>query len=90
METDPNGPKPLKVRAVEVDGREDERVPLLSEHAAAKDRHDREAIVAVLRDAPRAGDTSLVGNRGYRRYLKSAGHRFEVDEGEGSDRLAAG
>jgi hypothetical protein len=31
-------------------------------------------------DALRAGDTALVGNKGYRRYLKSTGHRFEIDE----------
>jgi len=75
---DPKGPAPLKVRAVVVDGRD--YVLCLNDDEATKDRHDREAIVAALRDALRAGDTSLVGNKGYRRYLKSAGHRFEVDE----------
>jgi hypothetical protein len=75
---DPKGPAPLKVCAVEVDGRD--YVLCLNEDEATKDRHDREAIVAALRDALHAGDTSLVGNKGYRRYLKSAGHRFEVDE----------
>jgi hypothetical protein len=47
---------------------------------ARKDAHDRQAIVSGLRQALRAGDKRLVGNRGYRRYLKSAGHHFEVDE----------
>ena len=47
---------------------------------ATKDRHDREAIVAALRDALRNGDTSLVGNKSYRCYLKSTGHWFDVDE----------
>jgi hypothetical protein len=45
------------------------------------DRLAREAIVAGLREQLRQGDKSLVGNKGYRRYLKveGAGH-FVVDE----------
>jgi len=69
---------PLKVRGVRVDDRA--YVLCLNDDEATKDRHDREAIVAALRDALRNGDTSLVGNKGYRRYLKSTGHRFDVDE----------
>jgi len=75
---DPKRAAPLKVRGVTVDGQD--YVLCLNEDEATKDRHDREAIVAALRDALHAGDTALVGNKGYRRYLKSAGHRFEVDE----------
>jgi len=71
-------PAPLKVRAVTVDDRD--YVLCLNEDEATKDRHDREAIVAALRDALHQGDTALVGNKGYRRYLKSTGHRFDVDE----------
>jgi hypothetical protein len=33
---------------------------------ARKDAHDREAIVAALRDVLRQGAKSLVGNEGYR------------------------
>ena len=75
---DPTRAAPLKVRGVTVDGQD--YVLCLNEDEATKDRHDRDAIVAALRDALHAGDTALVGNKGYRRYLKSAGHRFEVDE----------
>lgn len=75
---DPKRAAPLKVRGVTVAGQD--YVLCLNEDEATKDRHDREAIVAALRDALHAGDTALVGNKGYRRYLKSAGHRFEVDE----------
>jgi hypothetical protein len=71
-------PAPLKVRAVTVEDRD--YVLCLNEDEATKDRHDREAIVAALRDALHQGDTALVGNKGYRRYLKSTGHRFDVDE----------
>ncbi len=41
---------------------------------------EREAILAALETALRRGDKSLVGNRGYRRFLKlAAGRRFEID-----------
>jgi Transposase DDE domain len=47
---------------------------------AAKDKAAREAILAALDMALRRGEKSLIGNRGYRRFLKlSAGRRFEID-----------
>jgi hypothetical protein len=72
-------PSPLKVKEVWVD---DQRyVVCLNEDEARKDGADREAIVAALREQLRRGDTSLVGNKGYRRYLSSAGSdHFQVDE----------
>jgi hypothetical protein len=51
-----------------------------NEAEAKKDAADREAILAGLDEALRRGDKSLVGNRGYRRFLKSRpGGRFEID-----------
>ncbi len=48
---------------------------------ARKDAADREAIVAALRKQLHAGAKSLVGNRGYRRYLSTVGSEsFQVDE----------
>ncbi len=45
------------------------------------DRAAREAIVAGLREQLRQGAKSLVGNKGYRRFLKIEGDgHFEVDE----------
>ena len=55
-------------------------VVCLNEDEATKDRHDREAIVAALRQALKQGDKSLIGNRGYRRFVKTAGERFSIDE----------
>jgi len=55
-------------------------VVCLNEDQATKDRHDREAVVAALRDALSKGDKSLVGNKGYRKYLRSGGKQFAVDE----------
>ncbi len=76
---DRNDPSPLKVKEVWV---EDTRryVVCMNEDQAAKDRHDREAVVASLRDALRHGDKSLVGNKGYRKYLRAGGKQFAVDE----------
>ena len=60
-------------------------VVCLNEEQARKDAADREAIVAALREQLKGGDKSLVGNKGYRKYLKSQGQRFAIDE----DRLQA-
>ncbi len=71
-------PSPLAVKEVPVGAHR--HVVCYNAEQARKDAHDREAIVLGLRQALRAGDKSLVGNQGYRRYLKNAGHHFEVDE----------
>jgi len=72
-------PSPLKVKEVWV---EDARryVVCVNEDQAKKDRHDRETVVASLRDALGKGDKSLVGNKGYRKYLRGGGKQFAVDE----------
>jgi hypothetical protein len=70
-------PSPLKVKEV----RRGERryVVCVNEDQATKDRHDREAIVAALQDALKQGDKSLIGNRGFRRFVRTVGERFTVD-----------
>ena len=55
-------------------------VVCLNEDQAKKDRFDREAVVASLRDALGRGDKSLVGNKGYRKFLDAGGKQFAVDE----------
>jgi transposase len=52
----------------------------VNEDQATKDRHDREVVVAALREALGHGDKSLVGNKGYRKYLRAGGQQFAVDE----------
>ena len=76
---DRDDPSPLQVKEVWV---EDARryVVCLNEDQATKDRHDREAVVASLRDALSKGDKSLVGNKGYRKYLQGGAKQFAVDE----------
>jgi DDE family transposase len=76
---DPKDPAPLKVKEVKVEGRR--YVVCVNEDEVKKDRADREAIVAGLREQLRAGDKSLVGNKGYRRFLKVEGPgHFAIDE----------
>jgi transposase len=72
-------PAPLKIKEVWVEDRR--YVVCLNEEERRKDAYDREAIVAHLKEQLRSGDKSLVGNKGYRRYLKvqGSGH-FVIDE----------
>lgn len=74
----PKAPSPLKVKEVKVS--EKRYVVCFNEDQATKDRYDREMILASLKQALKQGDKSLVGNKGYRRYLKTAKEHFEIDE----------
>jgi hypothetical protein len=71
-------PSPLKVKEVWVEKRR--YVVCLNEEQATKDRADREAIVAALREQLQRGDKSLVGNKGYRKFLAADGRHFTIDE----------
>ena len=72
-------PSPLKVKDVWVENRR--YIVCLNEEERRKDAHDREAIVAHLKEQLRRGDKSLVGNKGYRRFLKVEGKdHFALDE----------
>jgi hypothetical protein len=71
-------PSPLKVKEVCVEERR--YVVCLNEEQARKDRADREAIVAALREQLKQGDKALVGNKGYRKYLSSEGPKFTINE----------
>jgi hypothetical protein len=81
---DPQDPAPLKVKEVMVEDRR--YVVCVNEDEVKKDRADREAIVAGLRQQLRAGDKTLVGNQGYRRFLKVEGlGHFAIDEAKIAD-----
>lgn len=71
-------PSPLKVKEVCVDERR--YVVCLNDEEARKDCAERNAIVAGLRKQLKRGDKSLVGNKGYRKYLASSGKTFSIDE----------
>jgi hypothetical protein len=70
-------PSPLRVKEVKAGGRR--YVVCFNEDQATKDRHDREAIVAGLQDALKQGDKSLIGNKGFRRYVAESGKHFSID-----------
>ena len=71
-------PSPLKVKEVRVDNRR--YVVCLNDEQVKKDREDREAIVAALREQVKQNAKSMVGNKGYRKYLKDDGKKFAIDE----------
>jgi hypothetical protein len=75
-----DGKSPLKVKEVWHNDRR--YVVCVNEWQAAKDREDRGTIVAALREALTSGGAKkLVGNKGYRKYLKTKGrHVFEINE----------
>ena len=76
-------PSPLKVKEVLVEGRR--YIVCHNDDQAAKDASDREAILQSLTDKLKGGDKSLVGNKGYRRYLKTRGASFVIDEKKVAD-----
>ncbi len=75
--TNKKAPFPLKVKEVLVSG--SRYIVCYNEDQAKKDMNDREAIIKSLRNALKKGGKSLVGNKGYRKYLKSIQSHFEID-----------
>jgi hypothetical protein len=71
-------PSPLQVKEVAVEDRR--YIVCLNEDQRRKEAADREAIVGALREQLSRGDKSLIGNKGYRKYLKTQGQRFAIDE----------
>ena len=59
---------PLKVKEVMVDG--NRYIVCLNEKEARKDAADRQAIIDSLQEKLKTHPKSLVGNKGYRKYLK--------------------
>jgi transposase len=72
-------PSPLKVKDASIAERR--YVVCHNEEQAKKDQADREAIVLALREQLQQSSKSLVGNKGYRKFLKATGvGAFEIDE----------
>lgn len=61
-------PSPLKVKEVLVDNRR--YIVCLNDRQARKDAADRHAITDALKEKIKSDPKSLVGNKGYRKYLK--------------------
>ena len=66
--SDRTKPSPLKVK--EVHHNDQRYIVCLNERQARKDAADRQAIIKSLKEQLKKGPGSLVGNKGYRRYLK--------------------
>jgi hypothetical protein len=72
-------PSPLKVKEVTVQERR--YIVCLNEEQRRKDAADRQAIVEHLREQLQRGDKDLIGNKGYRKYLRvGRGEHFTLDE----------
>jgi transposase len=71
-------PSPLEVKEVLVGERR--YVVCYNPEQARKDAADRSRIVEALRATLKQGDKALVGNKGFRKYLRAQGKHFEVDE----------
>lgn len=72
-------PSPLKVKDVSIGARR--YVVCHNEEQAKKDQADREAIVQALREQLKQSSKSLVGNKGYRKFLKATrAGAFEIDD----------
>ena len=72
------GSRSAKVKEVTVEGRR--YVVCLNEEERRKDAHDRATILEALREQLRRGDKSLIGKKGYRRFLKiEGGGHFTMD-----------
>ena len=71
-------PSPLKVKEVLVEGRR--YLVCFNERQARKDASDREAILASLREKVTESPKSLIGNKGYRKYLKVDRDTVSLDE----------
>lgn len=72
-------PSPLKVKEVLIEDRR--YIVCLNEEQRRKDAADRQAIVEALREQLKRGDKDLIGNKGYRKFLKGADEKhFAIDE----------
>src|SRR5262249_43986730 len=50
-----------------------------NEDQARRDRRDRDEILRTLADKLRQGPRALIGNRGYRKFVRGSGGRYEID-----------
>jgi transposase len=80
-------PPPLKVKQVLHNKKR--YIVCLNSRQARKDARDREAIIASLKEQLKKGPKSLVGNKGYRKYLKldKDSARIDMDKVEHDSRF---
>jgi transposase len=71
-------PAPLEVKEVCLNG--SRYIICLNPRQARKDAQDRQAILESLQEKIRTGPKSLVGNKGYRKYLKIERGSVSIDQ----------
>jgi len=71
-------PSPLMVK--QVWHNEKRYIVCLNPKQARKDEFDRDAIILGLKDKLKGGVKSLVGNKGYRKYIKVAKGTVQIDQ----------
>lgn len=76
--SDPQKPAPLKVKQVVMDGIR--YIVCVNARQQRKDAADRQAIVDALAEQIKKGPKSLVGNKGFRKYLKIEKGSTSIDE----------
>jgi len=76
--SDSKSPAPLKVKDVYVDSRR--YILCYNSRQARKDAEDRKAIVESLTERLKSNPKSLVGNKGYRKYMKISRDTVELNE----------
>ncbi|MFO7930519.1 MAG: IS1634 family transposase [Desulfosalsimonas sp.] len=85
--SDRSKPAPLKVKEVNHNGKR--YIVCLNQRQARKDAADRQAIIESLEKQLKKGANSLVGNKGYRKYLKIEKNsaRIDMDKVEAEERF---
>jgi len=73
-------PSPMKVKEVLLDGKR--YIVCLNPRQARKDAQDRQAIVDSLKEKLKNNPKGLIGNKGYRKYLKMDRESVRIDQGK--------
>lgn len=76
-------PSPLKVKEVNIDDRR--YIVCLNERQVRKDAADRQAIIDALQEKIKSNPKSLVGNKGYRKYLSLDRDTVSINQQKISD-----
>jgi hypothetical protein len=71
-------PAPLKVKEVRIDDRR--YIICVNTRQARKDAADRRAIIDSLTEKLQQNPRALIGNKGYRKYLKMTNKQLTIDE----------
>jgi transposase len=74
----PKATSPLKIKQVWHNGQR--YIVCLNSKQARKDEMTRDAIIQGLEDKLKSGAKTLVGNKGYRKYLKVAKSTLQIDQ----------